>query len=322
MKVLITGATGFVGRHLVQSLRRKAPAAELRVTSRQAGNDPQLGAITGLDVTDRAAVRDAISNTRCTHVVHLAGVASVMAATADPDVAWGVHVGGTLNLAQAILQDAPHCAMVFVGSGQVYGSSARSGAPVDERTLLEPADDYSVTKAAADLALGAMVKRGLRCIRMRPFNHTGPGQSEAFAVPSFAMQIARIEAGLQEATMRVGNLEAERDFLDVRDIADAYALAVIRSDRLASGQIVNVASGATQTIRNVLDRLLMLSRVSIRIEQDASRMRPNDLPRIVGDASVARKLLDWEPVFSLDQTLNDLLQDCRDRVSQTRPGVA
>jgi GDP-4-dehydro-6-deoxy-D-mannose reductase len=316
MRVLVTGANGFVGPHLVQSLRSRCPAAtEILLTARQPREDAVLGPMAQLDVTDRDAVTATIARFRCSHVVHLAGLAAITAANANPQAAWRVHVEGTLNIAAAITQQQPDCALIFVGSGQVYGTSARSGVPVDERTLLDPVDNYSVTKAAADLALGALAKQGLRCIRMRPFNHTGPGQSESFVVSSFAMQIARIEAGLQPPVIRVGNLAAERDFLDVRDVASAYVLALFKASELVNGQILNVASGTTQSIRSILDKLIGLSRLQIAIEQDASRMRANDLPRIVGDATAARRLLGWAPAFSLDQTLDDLLQDCRARVA-------
>jgi GDP-4-dehydro-6-deoxy-D-mannose reductase len=224
-----------------------------------------------------------------------------------------VHVGGTVNIAEAILGAAPHCCLVYIGSGLIYGDSAKSGLPVDETTLLAPVDDYAATKAAADLALGAMSHRGLHVIRMRPFNHTGPGQTEAFVIPAFAAQVARIESGLAPPTIRVGNLDPERDFLDVRDVAHAYALAVLKSNTIESNTIFNIASGAARRVGDVLDWFLGHSSKRITIEQDSSRVRPADLPRIVGNASRARQTLGWIPQREFDKTLCDILADWRQR---------
>ncbi|MDA1326345.1 MAG: GDP-mannose 4,6-dehydratase [Proteobacteria bacterium] len=316
MRVLITGAQGFVGRHLVTSLRQKfADSVEILATTLKIGEHPVLGAFEALDVTDRAAVSQTIARFQPTHIVHLAGMAAVPAANADPLATWGVHVYGTLNVAFGILEQAPNCALVFVSSGQIYGASASAGLPLDETTLLAPVDDYSVTKAAADLALGVQARRGLKCIRLRPFNHIGPGQSEAFVVPAFAMQIARIEAGVAPPIIQVGNLDAERDFLDVRDVTAAYALAVREAPNLPPGVILNIASGVPRRIEEILEQLLALSRVKIAVEHDPARLRPSDLPRIIGDATQARRLLGWSPEHRFEETLAAVLEDCRSAVS-------
>jgi GDP-4-dehydro-6-deoxy-D-mannose reductase len=165
-----------------------------------------------------------------------------------------------------------------------------------------------VSKAAADLALGALAEEGLRCLRFRPFNHTGPNQSEDFVLPNFAMQIARIKSGKQPALMRVGNLEAERDFLDVRDVAAAYVLAIVKSDKIESGTVLNIASGIPRRIRDVLDEMIRMSGTSVAVESDRGRVRPNDVKRFVGDASRAHRLLGWAPKFSFDQTLGEILE--------------
>lgn len=316
-RVLMTGAEGFVAPHVEKALRSLCGAeTEIVATSKAGGVHPLFGKMEALDVTDATAVQAAIAQNDPTHVLHLAAIAAVGVATTDPETAWAVHVGGTRNLAQAILDQAPHCWLLNVGSGLIYGEAAKSGRPLDETSTLAPVDDYGVTKASADLALGAMVRRGLKAVRLRPFNHTGAGQTEAFVIPAFAMQIARIEAGQIEPVLRVGNLEAERDFLDVRDVARAYALAVRHTDSFEPGVILNIASGVPSRIGDMLQKLLAQSQVAITVEHDPARMRASDLPRIVGDATLARKLLGWSPEYTLDDTFGAVLDDCRRRVAR------
>jgi GDP-4-dehydro-6-deoxy-D-mannose reductase len=312
-RILITGGHGFVGPYVVQALQRVyGENIQILVTG---GKTARTAKSEELDVTDKLTVRNIISQYNPTHVIHLAGLAAPGVAAADPDGAWNVHVHGTLNVAHAILDESPGCWLVHVGSGLAYGASAKSGLPLDETALLAPIDEYGATKAAADLALGALSYWGLRVIRLRPFNHIGVGQSDAFVVPAFATQVARIEAGLAPPVIRVGNLDSERDFLDVRDIANAYALAVRVSPWLARDVIFNVASGVPRRIGDILTWLLRQSRVPIAVERDHSRVRPNDLPRIVGDAGRIRKALGWQPQHNLEATLADILDDCRRRVS-------
>lgn len=315
-RVLMTGSDGFVGPHVENELRRVCgPEIEIIATSKVGGAHPVFGKMDALDVTDAAAMRRSITRNDPTHVIHLAGVAAVGAASMDPEAAWAINLGGTRNLAQAILEHAPGCWLLNVGSGLIYGETARSGQPLDENALPAPVDDYGVTKAAADLALGAMVRRGLRVVRLRPFNHIGTGQTEAFVIPAFAMQIARIEAGLIEPVLRVGNLDAKRDFLDVRDVARAYALTVEHAHELRSGVILNVASGIPCRIGDMLKTLMALSQVAITVEQDPARMRASDLPLIVGDAARARELLGWSSEYNLNDTLAAVLDDCRSLVA-------
>ncbi len=307
----MTGASGFVGGHLIQALRERLPDAEICATAPRPKAMPGGSRLDQLDVTNAATVKAVIGRFQPTHIVHLAGLSTLAAAAADYLATWQVHVFGTLSIANAILDIAPDCVLLFVGSGEVYGASARSGLPLDETTVLAPLSEYAATKAAADLALGAMTQRGLRSIRLRPFNHTGPGQSDRFVIPSFAKQIAGIETGMLPPVLKVGNLEAERDFLDVRDIIDAYVSAIEASDHLPAGVILNIASGVPVRIRDLLDKLLALSKCGIRIEQDTARMRVNDTPRYVGDAARARHLLNWSPRYQTDEMLSSVLNSFR-----------
>ncbi len=270
-----------------------------------------LAAAQKLDVTDAAAVEHLFSSFQPDACVHLAGIAAIGMAKAEPRQAWAVNFHGSLNVGQAILAVAPQCRMIFISSAEVYGASFKSGAVLDETALLAPLNLYAATKAAAELALGAMTSDGLRLLRLRPFNHTGPGQSEAFVVPAFAGQIARIEAGLAQPEIAVGALEPERDFLDVRDVCAAYVAGLAAFDRLANNSVLNLASGKPARIGDILGRLLAQTGAKIRVTTDPKRLRAVEITRAVGDASAARRLLGWQPTYGLDQTLTDVLMASR-----------
>ncbi len=309
-RLLITGANGFVGRHVLTAAR-EMPDFDVLAAARFAAVDADGTRFAGLDVHDLDAARAAIRKYQPTHILHLAGISTPVPVTGNAIDLWTTNVTATMGLASAILSDAPKCWLMFAGSGLVYGTTARTVASLDETALLAPYNAYAATKAAADLGLGAMAATGLRTIRFRPFNHTGAGQTESFAVPAFAAQIARIEAEKAEPILRVGDLSAERDFLDVSDVVDAYLAAIRQSDALASGLVLNIASGVPRRMQAVLDGLLALSRKSIRVEVDPERMRPGDIPRYVGDASAAHRVLGWSARTPFELTLANVLADQR-----------
>jgi GDP-4-dehydro-6-deoxy-D-mannose reductase len=297
-RILLTGADGFVGHFLRPALQQAFPDAALLAP--------------GFDVTDAAAVATAVQAAQPDAVIHLAAIAAPMDARRDPARAWQVNLFGTLNLARALLDEAPEATLLFASTADAYGASFRSGLPLDETAPLAPQNTYGATKAAADLALGAMISDGLRVIRVRPFNHTGPGQTDAFVVPAFAHQVARIAAGQQDPVMKVGALAPERDFLDVRDVCAAYA-ACLAAD-LPPGTILNLASGKPCPVGDVLHALLALAGVQAEIQTDSARLRPGDIPRACGDASLARRLLAWSPQIPWEQTLADVLAYWQHRV--------
>ena len=297
-RILVTGAGGFVGRHLLPALHEAYPAAELLTV--------------GFDVSDAVATANAVREAAPDACVHLAAISAIAEARQDPDRAWRVNLLGTLALARAILAQAPGCRFVFAGSADAYGATFRRGIPLDEDAPLAPLNTYAATKAAADLALGAMARDGLDVVRLRPFNHTGPGQSADFVVPAFAQQVALIAAGRQRG-LQVGALDPYRDFLDVRDVCRAYALCL--SADLPSGAVLNLASGTPRRIGDVLADLLRLAGVEAQPDTDPARLRPADIPTASGDAARARAALGWAPAIAWPTTLRDVLDDWRTRIA-------
>ena len=316
MKALITGAGGFVAPYAAKALAARLPGIEIVASSLRGGPAPGFADTQALDASDPAALAAMLETLRPTHVLHLAGVAAPQQAGADPDAAWRINALGTLALGRAILRVSPQTILLSAGSGAAYGASANRFAALDEEAAFAPADDYGATKAAADLGLGAMAARGLRVVRLRPFNHTGPGQSEDYAAPAFAAQIAAIEAGRRAPALKVGNLDAERDFCDVRDVAGAYALAALAASegRLAPGRAFNLCSGRALTMRALLDMLLAMSGVAGRVPPDPARPRPPPTPPLGGRPRRAEAELGWRAATPIETTLADLLEEQRARL--------
>lgn len=305
-RLLVTGASGFAGSHLRAALREAFPAARLVAASRGEAV-PDWDEVVPLDLADPASCRDAVAAARPDAVVHLAALAAVGESFRAPLSVWQVNLIGTLALAEAVLAAAPAAVFLHASSAEIYGLSFQDGVALDEGAALRPANPYAASKAAADLAVGELALRGLRAIRLRPFTHTGPGQTDAFVVSAFARQAARIAAGLQEPVLRVGALDRWRDFLDVRDVCAGYVAALARADACAPGAAFNLASGSPRRIGDVLDDLLRLAGIAPRIEIEAARLRPTDVLRTVGDPSAARRVLGWQPLVLWEDTLASVL---------------
>jgi GDP-4-dehydro-6-deoxy-D-mannose reductase len=299
-RILLTGASGFVGGHLQVALGVAYPDAAVLT-------DP-------VDLCDGGAISASVAAARPDVCVHLAAVATQGAARQDEGRAWDVNLHGTLRLANALLRHAPDCHLLFVSSADAYGAGS-AGAAINEDTPLAPKNLYAATKAAADLALGAMVGQGLQVTRLRPFNHTGPCQSADLVIPAFARQIASIAAGLQPPRLEVGNLDTWRDFLDVRDVCAAYVACINRRATLASGIILNIGSGQPRRVGDVLAELMSLAGVTAEVCAEASRTRANDVQRAVADSERARALLGWAPVIPWSRTLTDVLDDWSRRLA-------
>jgi GDP-4-dehydro-6-deoxy-D-mannose reductase len=313
-RILVTGADGFVGKHLVPALRSMSHA-EFFVTTGLALGAAGAGPSMAFDLLEPAQVEHAIEKIRPDLIVHLAGQASVgLAATTARAAAatWAVNFGGAFAIARAVERLAPDCAVFFVSSAEVYGRSLARG-PATEETPVEPISAYARSKAAAEWMLADALPTSSRLITVRPANHTGAGQATNFVAPAFAQQIAQLEL-VGGGEIRVGNLESERHFLDVRDVVTAYLGLLARAAQLPQRSLFNVASEAPVRVGILLDQLRAASQAAIRIATDPNRMRGDEIPRAEIDTSRLRAETGWRPKYSLDETLRSVLEDCRSRV--------
>ena len=305
-RVMITGASGFVGRTLVACLRADPSFAQSTLISAGRSDPGICDAHVALDLGDPSNLDGTIAEAAPDAVVHLAGMAFPAGARRDPGRARALNVEGAAALAAAVLSRAPQARFVHVSSSEVYGASFnRIGGPVDEDVALAPTNAYGASKAAGEILVRQMAEDGLDVVVVRPFNHTGPGQATDYVVPAFASQIAAIERGEREPVVRVGNLDARRDLLDVRDVVRAYA-ACLKAPGLR-GRVLNLASGEARRIGDVLDSLRARARVEVTVEVDPQKVRPNDVPLSVGDARRAADLLGWTPRIAFEDTLADVL---------------
>jgi GDP-4-dehydro-6-deoxy-D-mannose reductase len=314
-RALVTGAGGFVGPYVVAELLRGGWHVW---TLDRSGTHHLEGAhaIRG-DLTDRSAVEHALQSARPDVVLHLAAQSSVPASFRDPLPTLSNNLLGAANLLYAAASLRPMPRVLVVGSAEEYGRVAPEQLPIDEAQPLAPVSPYGVSKAAQSLlALSLHASHDLPAIVLRPFNHTGPAQRPAFAVSSFAEQIARIEAGLQPPVLRVGNLESRRDFTDVRDIARAYALAAARA---VPGEVYNLGSGRAVSMRWILDRLLERSTAEVRVETDPARMSPAAVAELCANPAKFRGATGWSPAIPLERTLNDVLDYWR---AETKKEIA
>ena len=299
--ILVTGAAGFAGSHLIEQLG--APA---NVVAWSRGTPPPELARAArwqqVDILDRHAVNAAIRDLRPSAVFHCAGLPQVAESWTDTAAPLSVNVIGTHRLIDALHLAGVQCRVLVTGSAHVY---APSTGPISEDDRLGPASPYALSKLAQEqLALSAGAEDGIDVIVTRSFNHTGPRQKPSFVAPSIARQIALIERGAQEAVIRVGNLDAQRDLMDVRDVVRAYAQLMTAG---TPGTAYNVASGVGRPVRVLLDALLARARVPIRVETDPERLRASDIPILVGDSARLRQATGWQPQISFDQMMDDLL---------------
>jgi GDP-4-dehydro-6-deoxy-D-mannose reductase len=318
--VLVTGATGFVGSHVVERLLDHTDwqivglSRTLRHVSGLQPVRPRVE-VRAADLNEPASIEQLVADVRPDAIVHLAGQPLEPISWLDPGATFRLNVIGQINLFEAVLKAGLHPRTVIAGSALIYGLVKDEENPIDEDQPPRPASPYAVSKLAADfLGYQYWVSRELPVVRLRPFNQVGPRQSPEFAASGFAKQIAEIEAGKREPVLRVGNLTSARDFTDVRDAAAAYLLAIERGD---PGEAYNVGTGEAHTGQFILDCLLHMSSATIEVVPDPQRFRPVDLPRIVCDATKFKRATGWKPTIPIETSLADTLNWWRQEISRS-----
>lgn len=308
---LVTGGTGFAGGHLIEHLLERHP--RIHAWSNPAGKRPAGGDARvvwqAVDLLNREAVEREIAAMRPSAVYHCGGIADVRATWTSPARALRVNVLGTSNVLSAVARSVPECPVLVTGSALVYRQSPQA---LTEDSPIGPSSPYGFSKLAQEM-MAAHVP-AVRVVVARPFNHTGPGQSDGYVTSSFARQIAEAEAGLRPPVLHVGNLETRRDLTDVRDTVRAYRLLVHQG---REGGVYNVCSGRARQIKELLAMLLGMARLAIRIEIDPARLRPRDNPIVLGDASRIYDETGWGPRIPIERTLRDLLADWRGRIGHS-----
>ncbi len=288
MKLLLTGANGFVGQY-VQAVLPCVPLPD------------------GLDLRDRAALTAAVAAIQPDTVLHLAAQSFVPASFENPRETFDINFYGTLNLLEALQAAGFKGRMLFVGSGDIYGQVAETALPVREDHPLHPRNPYAVSKVAAEaLCYQWSQTSGFAIVMVRPFNHIGPGQSPRFAIADFARQVTEIRLGRRAPVLQVGDIDVARDFTDVRDVVRAYGLLL---ERGRNGAVYNVCSGREYDIRDLLQRLIALAGVDARIEQDPARLRRAEQRRMVASFEALHRDTGWQPAIPIEQSLQALLND-------------
>jgi GDP-4-dehydro-6-deoxy-D-mannose reductase len=311
MKVLITGVTGFAGSHLADYCLERGGVdlyGMIRWRSRTENIEHLDGKIklVECDLRDATSTRDVIDEIRPEYIFHLAAQSFVPTSWRAPTESLTTNVIGQLNVFEAVRKIKLDCRIQIACSSEEYGMVHEDELPIKEENPLRPLSPYGVSKVGQDL-LGYQYYMSYKMpiVRTRGFNHTGPRRNAVFVVSDFAKQIADIERRGKDPVMYVGNLDASRDFTDVRDMAKAYFLSLEKAN---AGEVYNICSEKSWKIREVLDKLLALSDAKIEVKQDPARLRPSDVPRLLGDCSKFRKDTGWRPEIPFETTLNDMLE--------------
>jgi GDP-4-dehydro-6-deoxy-D-mannose reductase len=324
-RVLITGITGFAGSHLADHVLADHAGVEVWGTCRWRSRRENIDHLEGkirlvdCDLADPTAIQKALEASRPDAIFHLAAQSFVPTSWSAPAETFHVNVVAQIHLFEAIRELGLDPVVQIACSSEEYGLVLPDETPIRESNPLRPLSPYAVSKVAQDyLGYQYFKSYGLKAVRTRGFNHEGPRRGEVFVMSNFARQIAAIESGFQEPVIRVGNLEAVRDFTDVRDMVRAYWLAAEKGE---PGEVYNIASGKGITIRAMLDRLVALSRVTVKVETDPARLRPSDVQVLLGDASKFRAATGWQPTIPLERTLADTLDYWRAHYAERRARV-
>ncbi|HEY3120739.1 MAG TPA: GDP-mannose 4,6-dehydratase [Vicinamibacteria bacterium] len=315
MRVLVTGIGGFVGAHMAAYLGRRSEVELVGIVKGTEPSRPELAGVRVLtvDLEDAEATDDAIAEARPDRIVHLAAQSSVRASWDDPVGTFRANVHGLIHMLEALRRRDWSPRVLVVGSADEYGSAGDEDRPLGEDAPLRPTSPYAASKVAQGfVALQYALSSRMHVTRTRTFPHTGPGRSEVFAESSFARQAAEIQAGRRPPVLSVGNADVVRDFTDVRDVVRAYWKLLERGE---PGEVYNVCSGTGVALREIAARLLALAGVRAEVRVDPDRLRPADIPVLVGDNSRLRRATGWEPRIGLQQTLRDLLDYWRARLA-------
>lgn len=315
-KALITGITGFVGSHLAEFLLNENLTVHgiLRWRSKMDNIQPfkKKLYLHEADLLDAHSLYAVIDQIKPNYIFHLAAQSFVKSSWASPANTIEINMVGSVNLFEAVRQTKLPTVIQIACSSEEYGKVYPSEIPIKETNPLRPLSPYAVSKVGMDyLGYQYWESYGLKIIRTRGFNHTGPRRGEVFSESSFAKQIAEIEKRKREPIIYVGNLETERDYTDVRDMVRAYYLSVKKCD---PGEVYNIATGKTWKIKKVLHHLISLAKVKVTFKEEAERMRPSDVPLLLGDATKFVKKTGWQPEIPFEKTLKDLLNYWRERV--------
>jgi GDP-4-dehydro-6-deoxy-D-mannose reductase len=316
LKALITGIGGFVGGHLARHLLEQSDTTVIGVSifpPEQHADIAALGIqLHQVDLNDEEAVSKLLKESRPDQIYHLAAQTFVPESFENPWQTLSNNIHSQLNILHAMVKLDLDARILVVGSGEEYGVVFPSEVPIDEDQPLRPSSPYSVSKVTQDLmGLQYYLSHDVAAIRVRPFNQIGPGQSKLFVAPAFASQIAAIEKGEQEPIVYVGNLEARRDFTDVRDMVRAYRLVLSHGE---PGDVYNIGSGEAHSIQELLDILLSLSTAAIEVRVDPARLRPVEVPVIICNADKVKAITGWQPTYTFEQSLADVLTDWRTRL--------
>lgn len=317
-KALITGINGFAGSFLAEFLLEKGyQVVGIFHRSEMLANIKHILERLELhqcDLRDRARLREILELTKPDEIYHLAAITHVPTSYRDERLTLDVNLYGTLNLFEAAKAVVPKAKILFVGTASEYGAVSEGEIPIKEDTPLRPVDPYGVSKASADmLAYYYYRNYGLQIVRVRPFNHIGPRQSPDFVVASIAKQIAEIEQGLRDPILILGNLEAGRDLTDVRDIVRAYWLTLQKGQ---PGEVYNICSEKAYSIKELVERFRSLAMRAFEVCQSISKLRPVDVPVVLGDCTKFRTLTGWKPQIPIDTTLQDTLEYWRSAIKE------
>ena len=316
-RVLITGITGFAGSHLVDYLLTLEDV-EIFGMRRWRSRTEHIDHLTDrvqiveCDLRDQISVNRALAEVKPDKIFHLAAQSFVPTSWSAPEESLHTNIIGTLHMLEGVRQAGIDPWIQVAGSSEEYGLVHPDEVPIKETNPLRPLSPYAVSKVGTDLlAYQYFQSFGMKLVRTRAFNHTGPRRGDVFVCSNFAKQIVEAEKGKREPIIRVGNLEAQRDFTDVRDMVKAYWLSLKHCE---PGEVYNISSGTTRKISDVLNMLLSWSKAEIKIEEDPERLRPSDVPILLGDFSKFRQATGWKTEISFEQTLQDILEYWRERV--------